>query len=224
MGTAATKARAKPDRRLKTALAVAVAHPVRTMCFAILGERIASPAEISRELFIDVNQIGYHVRSLCDWGLVEEVDQRPVRGATEHFFRAAQLSELTEEEEETLFPAERRQYAETVLSMFTADAVRSLDMGLLYERTDHFFTRIAYDVDEQAWEETRHAYRECFEKVKAIKDSADIRLAERRATESREEGSERSPSRVMSFLGMFEIPPLRTRNVPDAELIPSKGG
>lgn len=215
MGTAlATRGEGK-DKRLKTMLAVAVAHPVRTMCIAILGERVASPAEIARELRIDVNSIGYHVSLLHEWDLVELVDELPVRGAMEHFFRAKDLSELTDDEEETLFPAERRQYAETVLSMFTADAVRSIDMGLLYERTDHFLTRFAYDVDEQGWEETRDAYRECFEKVKVIEEDTAARLDEARAKEAATERntgekSEWKPLRILSFLGMFEIPPLRT--------------
>ncbi|MGH2941085.1 MAG: hypothetical protein ACRDPE_23545 [Solirubrobacterales bacterium] len=196
-------------KRQRTMLAVAVAHPVRTRCFAILGERVGSPADIARELFLDVNQVAYHIRQLCDWGLVEEVDSRPVRGAVEHFYKAVEFGELSAEEEETQFPAERRQHAETVLSLFTADAVRSLDTELLYTRTDHYLNRYTYDVDEQAWAESREAYRECFEKIDQIKKSADARLEARKDAGDGEAGK---PFRMMSFLGMFEVPPLRDRS------------
>jgi hypothetical protein len=223
MATAvAAEAREKKEKRLKTILAVAVAHPVRSLCYAILGERIASPAEISRETYLNVNKVGYHVRLLCEWGLVEEVDQRPVRGATEHFFKAVEFTELTAEEEATMFPAERRQYAETILSLFTADAVRSLDTELLYERTDHFLARYAYDIDEQGWEESREAYRVCFQKIQEIKESTDHRLEEKRKEEAERVDSKWKPFRMISFLGMFEIPPLRRRNVDAAELTPAK--
>jgi predicted ArsR family transcriptional regulator len=188
-------------KRHMTMLAVAVTHPVRTRCFAILAERTASPVEIARELRLDVNQVSYHIRQLDEWGLIEEVDNRPVRGAVEHFYRAVVFPEITAEEEATLFPEERRQHAETVLSLFTADAVRSLDTGLLYERTDHYLDRYAYDVDEKAWEESREAYAECFAKIQTIKEGADRRLEEGEDADSR--------FRMLSFLGMFEIPPLR---------------
>jgi predicted ArsR family transcriptional regulator len=199
-----------------TMLAVAVSHRVRSLVFSILRERVASPAELGRELMIDVNQIAYHVRTLRKWELIELIDTRQVRGATEHFFAAVKLAEVTDEEEETQSPAERHQYAETILSMFTADAVRSLDSGLLYQRTDHFLTRFAYEVDEQGWEETRDVYRVCFEKVKEIEETSSLRVRKKREEAAEEEKRGRKsrwqPLRMMSFLGMFELPPLNARN------------
>lgn len=207
MATAiATQSVGKADKRHKTAMAVASTHKDRTLCYAILGERIASPAEISRELLIEVNRIGYHIRLLCEWGLVEEVDRRKVRGATEHFFKAVELRELTAEEEEALTPAERRQFAETVLSWFQADAVRSIDEELLYGRTDHYLTRLSYDVDDQGWQETYEAFQDCFDRVQAVRRSTEIRLEENREAGETVE----KPLRLTTFLGQFEVPPLRT--------------
>lgn len=183
-------------------LAAAVSHPQRMRIFAILGERIASPVEISRELGDDVSNVGYHVNILVAWDLVEEVDSRPVRGSVEHFFKAVETPGLTDQEEQTLLPEERRAYAEIILSLFTRDAVRSLDLELLYERTDHYLCRHTFPTDEQGWAESVKAYKECFERVENIKTAAAARVEEKTARDA-----EYEPMRALSFLGLFEMPP-----------------
>ena len=73
---------------METTLAAIVAHPTRARCFSILAERTASPVEIAQEIGKDVGHVGYHVRKLQQLDLIELVDERPVRGAVEHFYRA----------------------------------------------------------------------------------------------------------------------------------------
>ena len=73
---------------METTLAAIVAHPTRARCFMILAERTASPVEIAQEIGKDVGHVGYHVRKLQQLNLIELVDERPVRGAVEHFYRA----------------------------------------------------------------------------------------------------------------------------------------
>src|SRR5258707_12612961 len=79
---------AKTAATMETTLAAIVAHPTRVRCFSILAERIASPVEIAQEIGKDVGHVGYHVRKLQELNLIELVDERPVRGAVEHFYRA----------------------------------------------------------------------------------------------------------------------------------------
>jgi DNA-binding transcriptional ArsR family regulator len=222
MGATAELMQRGGKRRQKSMLAAAVSHPLRTRIFAILGERVASPIEISRELNEDVSNVGYHIRGLVAWDLVEEVDSRPVRGSTEHFFRAVETPGLTDEEEQTMWPEERRSYGETILSLFTRDAVRSLDEGLLYERTDHYLTRFVHDTDEQGWNEAVQAYAECFERVKKIEIAAAERLEKKRQVETANKESKWRPIRMLSFLGLFEVPQLRTTNMPPPDLSPLK--
>lgn len=182
-------------------LAAAVSHPTRTQCFTILAGRVASPTEIARELRADVTTIGYHVRTLRAWGLIEEVDQRPVRGSVEHFYRAVQNPELSDEEEATLDNDERRHFAETILSFYCADAIRSLDAEVLYGRTDHCLTRYAFDVDEEGWEEAVEAYRECWATIKDVQARAAERLEEKKARQA-----DQKPMRILSYLSLFELP------------------
>src|SRR6185312_13364180 len=79
---------AKTTASMETTLASIVAHPTRARAFTILAERTASPVEIAQEIGKDVGHVGYHVRKLQELNLIELVDERPVRGAVEHFYRA----------------------------------------------------------------------------------------------------------------------------------------
>src|SRR6185503_15350826 len=83
---------------METTLAAIVAHPTRARAFSILAERTASPVEIAQVVGKDVGHVGYHVRKLLQLDLIELVDERPVRGAVEHFYRAIERPVVSEEE------------------------------------------------------------------------------------------------------------------------------
>ena len=71
-------------------LARATAHPLRVSILEILGidgGRVLSPSDLSRELQIPLSNTNYHVTELAKASLIELVRERPVRGATEHFYR-----------------------------------------------------------------------------------------------------------------------------------------
>jgi DNA-binding transcriptional ArsR family regulator len=183
-------------KRLNTALAAAVAHPIRTRSLAILGERVASPAEIARELELDVSKVGYHVGALAEANLVEEVGSRPVRGAIEHFYKAVELPILTDEQEAELPLDERRSFAESILSLYVGNAAHGLDAGTLIGRPDHHLTRYAFNLDETGWKEASEAYLELYERVFRIQAEAAARLGSNGA----------KPIRTVSFLSLFEVP------------------
>jgi DNA-binding transcriptional ArsR family regulator len=72
------------------ALLRALNHPVRAQALTILTHRIASPREIADRLDQPLGIVSYHVRVLAELGLAEIVEEQPLRGAVEHFFRAVQ--------------------------------------------------------------------------------------------------------------------------------------
>src|SRR6201996_6060183 len=88
---------AKTAPSMEMTLASIVAHPTRARAFTILTERTASPVEIAQEIGKDVGHVGYHVRKLQQLNLIELVDERPVRGAVEHFYRAIERPVIREE-------------------------------------------------------------------------------------------------------------------------------
>jgi DNA-binding transcriptional ArsR family regulator len=73
-------------------LARANTHPLRISILEVLAldeGRVLSPSDLSYELRTPLSNVNYHVTELNRTGLVELVGERPVRGATEHFYREA---------------------------------------------------------------------------------------------------------------------------------------
>jgi predicted ArsR family transcriptional regulator len=71
-------------------LARANTHPLRISILEVMaldGGRTLSPSDLSYELRTPLSNVNYHVTELHRTGLVELVGERPVRGATEHFYR-----------------------------------------------------------------------------------------------------------------------------------------
>jgi predicted ArsR family transcriptional regulator len=76
-------------------LARANTHPLRISILEVLGMdggRTLSPSDLSYELRTPLSNVNYHVTELRRTGLVELAGERPVRGATEHFYREAKSS------------------------------------------------------------------------------------------------------------------------------------
>ncbi len=191
MKTAAT--RRSPD----ATLGAAVAHPLRCRCLTILADRVASPAEIARELRLEVSNVGYHVGALAEAGLIEEVGQRPVRGAVEHFYRAVVRPITSTEDEEELPLDKRLSFARTIWSLITANATTALATGSAVERPEHHLTRVPLRVDEQGWAELAEAHMELYERVYEIQADA----AERLGSTPEDPGIS-----TLSVLAFFETP------------------
>jgi DNA-binding transcriptional ArsR family regulator len=186
----------KKRKRLETTLAAAVAHPIRSKCLVILAEREASPAEIAKELNLDVSKIGYHVTALADAKLIELTRTQPVRGAVEHFYRAVQLPYVTTEQEGERRLADRRVYAESVWSIVAANAAHSFETGTYLRRNDHYLTRFAFNVDERGWQDAAAAHAELEARIFDIQKEAAERMVE----------TDEKPMRAVSFQSWFEVP------------------
>lgn len=184
-------------KRLGGPLVQAIGHPLRAQILTILAERVASPVQIARELNRDVTNVGYHVSTLAEVDLIEEVDQRPVRGTIEHFYRAVELPVVTKEQEKERDAVARRSFAETTIGIFAANATHALEVGTLTRRGDHHLTRHAFNVDEQGWKDLTQAYMQLFERVYDIQEESAQRPL----------GKGERPMRVVSFLSLFEMPP-----------------
>lgn len=80
----------------------ALNHPVRVKALAVMAERTASPSEIARLLDSELSIVSYHVRVLEEFGLIELVEEEPVRGSVAHFYRAVDPASVASPEWEEL--------------------------------------------------------------------------------------------------------------------------
>ena len=187
---------AKTAATMEATLATIVAHPTRARAFTILTERTASPVEIAQEIGKDVGHVGYHVRKLLQLDLIELVDERPVRGAVEHFYRAIERPVVTEEEFAEQSIEEREVFTRYTLQRHVTDIARAMDEHTVDARVNRVVTRIPILVDEEGFQELSDLHTEVLERTMEI----EARSNGRRTT------SEEDGIPTVSSSMFFEVP------------------
>lgn len=181
---------------METTLATIVAHPTRVRAFSILAERTASPVEIAQEIGKDVGHVGYHVRKLQELNLIELVDERPVRGAVEHFYRAIARPIFDEEEFAALSMEEREAMTRYLLQLHVTDISRAMDQHTMDVRPNRWVLRLPMVVDEEGFDELAALHGEIYERTLDIQARSD----ERRT------GTDDEGIQTMSTNMFFEMP------------------
>ncbi len=194
----ATATRGKWRGVSDAALGAIVSHPLRCRLLAIFADRVASPTEIAQELGIPVGDVSYHVRTLREAGVIELIDERPVRGSTEHFYSASPMRQplLDEADYEKMTVEERGEFARHTFQLAAADASVSLESRKFGQRHDHHITRVPFAVDQKGWEELGEAYWDTLKRVLEVKANSEARLAETGGT----------PIHGTAFTTFFETP------------------
>jgi DNA-binding transcriptional ArsR family regulator len=160
-------------------LARAFGHPVRARALVILGRRTASPKEIAEEIGEPIGKVSYHVRELCEEGLIELVHTDGSRGGVQHFYRACQLPILDVAGMEAQDDAERAVASNMVLSMMMADVSVAFREGTFDARPERMLGRFAARVDERGWRELSELLDETLFRSIEIHNESIARLQEK---------------------------------------------
>lgn len=158
-------------------LGAVVAHPLRSECLSFLAERTASPAEIAAELGENLGNVSYHIRKLWKAGVVEIVEEKPVRGAMEHFYRALKRPMFSDDDIAESSIDERRAFSQHIFSLVTADATRALEANTFVERDDYHISRVPLRVDEEGWRNLRDLHEETLNRILEIQTESAERLS-----------------------------------------------
>lgn len=183
----------------------AMQHPLRAEIFRLIRETpgAISPAEVARELEADVPTVSYHVRKLAEYDCVEEVENRPVRGVVEHFYRATdshlvdteEWAELIEQDSEVA-EVLTDEFMQTIVDDFTASRRASI-VG----RDEKFWIcRTPHVLDEEGLEEALEAA-----------EFYEAKMAEIAARSAARCGTEDPGVPVSSSIALFKMPPRRYR-------------
>lgn len=189
-------ATAKKAKREEMTLGAIVAHPLRSQCLTILAERTASPAELAEELDENLGNVSYHVRKLWRGGAVEIVEEKPVRGAMEHFYRSVKQPMFSDDQIQETSLEDRTAFSQHVFSLMTANATTALAEGTFVERADYHISRVPARVDEEGWTELRDLYEEVLERQFEIQEKSAKRLG----------GTTDAGFPVIAFNTFFEMP------------------
>ena len=189
-------ATAKEKTASAMTLGAIVSHPLRSQCLTLLADRTASPAELAEELEENLGNVSYHVRKLWRAGIVEIVEEKPVRGAMEHFYRSVAQPMFSDQEIEQASTEDRTAFSRHVFSLMTANATTALAKGTFVERADYHISRVPMRVDEEGWSEMRDLFEEMLERQFEIQRKSAERLG----------GTEDAGTPVIAFNTFFEMP------------------
>lgn len=173
-----------------------VGHPIRVKALAVLAQRVASPKEIALELGEKLSNVSYHVRELEALGVIELVDTKQRRGATEHYYRAVTREQDGNRDWAKLSVSEREAVSTYFGQLIVTDFASSQEAGLLDRRADRQLSRTPLLVDEEGWAELRGIHEATLERVHEVQE----RSAARRAATG-EDGV-----RATSVQMLFELP------------------
>jgi DNA-binding transcriptional ArsR family regulator len=159
-------------------MAKAMAHPLRVQILAALNKRVMSASGFARTFDEKLQNTSYHFRILKEYGLIEEVGSRPVRGSTEHFYRAVKRVLFDGRAWDDLPPSVKAQVSGRILSDFL-EAVAAAMAGETFDSSDErMAVWLQQRLDDQGWEEAVAAERDLVHKMEDIYKESRVRLAE----------------------------------------------
>ena len=154
----------------------ALAHPLRIRILAMLADRSASPVQLAGKLDATLGTVAYHVRTLHSLGLVELVDTRQRRGATEHYYRAREHPRFPDDAWSGLAPVAKQRMLSAMLQQIGEYVTGSAAAGG-FDRSEAHMTRNALRLDERGWQQLATATRKWLREAERIEEGAAARIA-----------------------------------------------
>jgi DNA-binding transcriptional ArsR family regulator len=159
-------------------VAKAMAHPLRVQIVAMLNQRVMSATMVAKQIDEPLQNIAYHFRVLKEKGLIEEVDSRPVRGSTEHFYRATKRVLFDGSAWDDLPPSMKARVSSRMFSDFL-EVVTAAMAGETFDSSDERVNVWRQGrLDEQGWEEAVAAHWTLIHAMEEIFKGARLRLLE----------------------------------------------
>jgi hypothetical protein len=178
-------------------LVKAMSHPHRLHALKILNERTASPIQLAPIVGTTVGRIAYHVRELERLDCIELVETRPVRGATEHFYRATARAFFDAEDWAQLPLSVRNSLSGVMMTEIWASIGNAMTAGTFDSRDDRHVSWTPMVVDDDGWGELRDILARALDEVIEVQAKSAARIAK----------SGGSGTRVGAAMTCFELPP-----------------
>lgn len=158
-------------------IAKALSHPLRVQILATLSHRSISPVEFSRESGQSLSDVAYHFRKLEKLECAEVVRTAPVRGSTQHFYRATTRPLLGDEEARQLPESIRAGMSGMVFQTLFERFSEAVQGATFDNRPDRHFTWTPTSLDEVGWAEMTELFMATLEEGNEIGARAAERMA-----------------------------------------------
>jgi DNA-binding transcriptional ArsR family regulator len=154
----------------------AMSHPLRVRILAMLDERKASPSQLADWLGASLGTVAYHVRTLEQLGLIELVDETPVRGAVEHYYRARERPNVTAEGWAQAPPIAKQAAVGSSLDVIAEYARASAAAGG-FDREDARLRRALVRLDARGFAQLSKAVDKLLEQAEKVEAATADRIA-----------------------------------------------
>jgi len=114
---------------------------------ALMNDREWSPRELSEELDEGLSQVSYHVKVLHEYEPIELARTEPVRGATQHFYRALHRAYIPPSPVRHIPKPGRAIIVGDILGEIDKDVAASLQSGRFFSREDNHAGWTPADLD-----------------------------------------------------------------------------
>ncbi|HEY0317988.1 MAG TPA: helix-turn-helix domain-containing protein [Solirubrobacterales bacterium] len=159
-------------------LARALTHPTR---ISILMRMNAPRRRISPRGYCDetgglLSNVSYHFRCLNKAGLIELVDERPVRGSMQHFYEPVDRAMAWTREYAELAPVVKQNLAATALRGGVEAVGNAVDAGTFDRQPDSHLSYDTMRVDALAWRKLTELMNRTLAEAMEIGKEAAVRL------------------------------------------------
>ena len=153
----------------------ALGHPLRVRILALLEEETSSPVQLSKKLGASLGTVAYHVRTLHELGLLQDVGTTPRRGAVEHHYKANPRPQFSEEAWEGASPIAKQAMTDaTLLQILDYCRISAAAGG--FDRGEAVVARTALKLDERGWKDMSKAFSKLLDSMEKIEGQAAERL------------------------------------------------
>lgn len=184
------------------AIAKALSHPLRSHILATLGDRVASPNEIAKELGLAARDLDYHVKVLIEVGMIQLARTEKRRGVKEHFYELKKPVLYIDNRDWLRMPEPiRSRFSASLLKVMVDEALEALEAGTFSSRASHQ-SRTPMILDEEGWAEVTRVMGGALDKV--------LEIGQRSARNLRRSGRDGIPIEVF-MMGFETARPLDAR-------------
>jgi DNA-binding transcriptional ArsR family regulator len=174
----ASEVAGKSESAFTDRLAKAMRHPLRIQLLALMNERPWSPRELSLETGVGLSLVSYHVKVLKDLELIEETFNQPVRGATEHFYRATARAYISPEMARHIPKSAQEMAGIDIIREIDKDVGEALREGAFYRRGDWHLSWTPLLMDDEGCGEAERIAVQAVKDIIAVAEQAATRLVE----------------------------------------------
>jgi DNA-binding transcriptional ArsR family regulator len=163
---------------IRERLALGMSHPLRYQLLTHLNDREWSPRELADHLPESLSQISYHVKVLLEYGLIELTRTEPVRGATQHFYRATERTMISLGMAKGIPRNGRRELIAGILEEVNEDVNESCATGLYDSRDDFIVARTPMIFDAKGCEDGHELGKQFLDGILKVAGESATRLGE----------------------------------------------